>query len=152
MSTVNNTLSVERGPTNESLMLGNSSECTPSTPMQPRIENEEAIQCTDVVTLDSRDGMDGHDGIIEALDKIGELCQHKNHEKKDSAIKHVTTFLQNHYISKHETYRNVKKGEDISYQMLVDEIYFFDRLATYFAEHARFKSQPPCSFIEYEFC
>ena len=109
MSTVNNTLSVERGPTNESLMLGNSPKSPPSTPKQPQRENKEAIQCSNVVTLDSQDGMDGQDGIVEALDKIGELCQHKNTEKKDSAIKHVTFFLQKHYNSKHEKYRNMKK-------------------------------------------
>lgn len=143
MSTVDKQLSVELGPTNESLIIDNSSESPPSTPTQPRRENEEAIHDSDVVALVSPDGMDSPDGIVEALDKIGELCQHKNTEKKDSAIKHVTNFLLKHYNSQHEKYRNVKKGEDISYQMLVDEVYFFDRLATYFAEHARFKSQPP---------
>lgn len=137
MSGDDGTLLEELGPSNESLTLDSTTLCHPSMPQTSQEVQEEEPNSDALVLVDNQDG------IVEALDKIGDLCQHKNKEKKDSASKHVTTFLQKHFVAKHENYTNVKKCVDIPYQMLKDEQDFFDRLATYFAEHARHKGQDP---------
>ena len=50
-------------------------------------------------------------------------------------------FLQKKIVAKHEHYGNMKECTDIPYQILKDEHNFFDRLATYFAEHEIHKGQ-----------